>query len=132
MRRRELRRRCSVNRRPRNNVRVEFADAAAHNEEVFRSINERIEEGAEQHGVGQALPFHCECAMHGCVETIELSPAEYDQVASHFARFVVVPGHEQLGIEAVVERHATYLVIEKTGEARAEIEREHPRSRHQR
>src|SRR4051794_36175234 len=41
---------------------VDFADAAAHNEEVFRSINERIEEGAKQHGVEQLLPFHCECA----------------------------------------------------------------------
>jgi len=110
---------------------VDFAEAAAHNEEVFRSINERIEAGAKQHGVGQALPFHCECATDACVETIELSPAEYDRVASHPARFVVVPGHEQPTIETVVEQHSTYAVVEKTGEARHEIEREHPRPRHQ-
>jgi hypothetical protein len=30
----------------------------------------------------------------------------------------------------VVEQHGSYLVVEKTGEARAEIEREHPRARH--
>jgi hypothetical protein len=30
----------------------------------------------------------------------------------------------------VVERHSSCLVVEKTGEARAEIEREHPRPRH--
>ena len=35
---------------------MDFADAAAHNEEVFRSINERIEEGAKLHGVEQLLP----------------------------------------------------------------------------
>jgi hypothetical protein len=110
---------------------VDFADAAARNEEVFRSINERIEEGARQHGVEQKLPFQCECSTDTCVETIELPPAEYDRVASHFARFVVAPGHEQPEVEAVVERHGDYLVVEKTGEAREELGREHPRPRHQ-
>jgi len=110
---------------------VDFAEAAANNEEVFRSINERIEEGAKQHGVEQLLPFHCECATKACVETIELSPAEYDRIASHRARFVVIHGHEQPSVEIVIESHSAYLVVEKTGEARAEIEREHPRPRHQ-
>jgi hypothetical protein len=110
---------------------VDFADAAARNEEVFRSINERIEEGAKQHGVEQLLPFHCECATEACVETIEIPPAEYDRIASHKARFVVLPGHEHPAVEDVVESHPEYLVVEKTGEARAQIERDHPRSRHQ-
>jgi hypothetical protein len=115
----------------RENVLVDFAEAAAHNEEVFRSINERIEEGAKQHGVQQVLPFHCECASETCIEAIQLPPTEYDRVAAHPFRFVVVRGHEQPGVEAVVERHADYLVVEKTGEARDEIQREHPRARHQ-
>lgn len=110
---------------------VDFADAAARNEEVFRSINERIDEGAKRHGVEQPLSFHCECATEACVETIELPPTDYDRIASHLARFFVVPGHEQSSVETVVESHSAYLVVEKTGEARAEIEREHPRSRHQ-
>jgi hypothetical protein len=110
---------------------VDFADAAAQNEEVFRSINERIEEGAKKHGVDQLLPFHCECATEACTKTIELPPAEYDRIASHVARFVVLPGHEQPSVETIVENHFAYLVVEKTGEARSEIEREHPRSRHQ-
>jgi hypothetical protein len=80
---------------------VDFADAAAHNEEVFRSINERIEEGAKQHGVEQVLPFHCECATEVCLETIELPPAEYDRIASHRAYFVVIAGHEQSSVENV-------------------------------
>jgi hypothetical protein len=115
----------------RNNALVDFAQAAAENEEVFRSINERIEEGAKRHGVAQVLPFHCECATVGCVELIELQPAEYDRIASNRARFVVVPGHERPTVEVVVESHSAYLVVEKTGEARAEIEHQHPRSRHQ-
>jgi hypothetical protein len=109
---------------------VDFADRAARNEEVFRTINERIEEGAKQHGVDRSLPFHCECSTEGCVETIELAPADYDRIASHLERFVVAPGHQRTNVETVLERHASYLVVEKTGEARAEIEREHPRPRH--
>jgi hypothetical protein len=33
------------------NIPVDFPDRAAHNEEVFRTINERIEEGAKRHDV---------------------------------------------------------------------------------
>ena len=120
-----------IRNRSQNKPLVAFAAAAAQNEEVFRSINERIEEGAKQHGVKQPLPFHCECATEACIETIDLPPAEYDRIASHSTRFVVVPGHEQPSIETVVETHSAYVVVEKTGEARAEIERDHPRSRHQ-
>jgi hypothetical protein len=110
---------------------MDFAERAAHNEEVFRTINARIEEGAKQHGVlNQPLPFHCECGAENCLERIELAPADYDRIAAQIARFVLIPGHEQASVEAVVERHRSYLVVEKTGEARAEIEREHPRPRH--
>jgi hypothetical protein len=95
----------------------------------FSAINERIEEGAAQHGVEQPLPLHCECAAASCVETIELAPVEYDRVASHVAWFVLIPAHEQSEVDSVVERSPLYLVVEKVGKARAEIEREHPRPR---
>jgi hypothetical protein len=114
----------------RENGLMTFADRAAQNEELFRTINERIEEGAKQHGVDQSLPFHCECCNESCLEKIELPPAEYDRIAAHVERFVLVPGHERADVESVVEQHSSYLVVEKTGEARAEIEREHPRPRH--
>jgi hypothetical protein len=109
---------------------VDFAERAAHNEEVFRSVNERIDEGAKQHDVERSLPFHCECCDETCVAKIELAPGEYDRIAAKVDCFVVIPGHQQGEIESVVERHSTYLVVEKIGEARAEIEREHPRPRH--
>jgi hypothetical protein len=109
---------------------MNFADRAAHNEEVFRTINDRIEEGAKKHGVQEALPFHCECGIETCVEKVQLPPAEYDRIAADMARFVVVPGHETPNVEVVVERHDSYVVVEKTGEALAEIKRDHPRLRH--
>jgi hypothetical protein len=114
----------------RQNCWMDFRERAGHNEEIFREVNERIEEGAEQHGVTKPLPFHCECGRSDCVETIEIEPGEYDRVASHVARFVLLPGHEEASIESVVERTPAYLIVEKFGEARKEVEREHPRRRH--
>jgi hypothetical protein len=109
---------------------MNFADRTAHNEEVFRTINEQIDEGAKQHGVEKSLPFHCECGTETCVEKVELPPAEYDRIAANIARFVVVPGHEDSRVEFIVERHDSYAVVEKKGEALTEIKREHPRPRH--
>jgi hypothetical protein len=46
-----------------------------------------------------------------------LTVAEYDGIHSQDDRFVVVPGHENPQIESVVERRATYFVVDKFGEA---------------
>jgi hypothetical protein len=110
---------------------MEFADRAARNEEIFRGINERIEEGAEQHGVNAPLPFHCECGRSSCLERIELAPPVYDRVVRERYRFVLAPGHEEAAIERVIERQPAYLVVEKVGEAREQIDRDHPQQRHQ-
>jgi hypothetical protein len=109
---------------------MEFADRAAKNEEVFRSVNERISEGAERHGVETQTTFHCECGRVSCVGKIELRPAEYERVAEQRYRFVVLPGHEDASIERVVERLPAFVVVEKIGEARAQLERDHPQQRH--
>ena len=56
---------------------MEFAEAAARNEEVFRGVNERIDEGAEKHRVEGPLPFHCECVDASCVEKLPISASEW-------------------------------------------------------
>jgi hypothetical protein len=109
---------------------MDFAERAARNEEVFRSINEKIDEGAELHQVASMLPFHCECGRLSCTDTIELEPRTYDEIASNLLHFILKPSHRIAEIERVVAEHERYLVVEKIGDARAEIEREHPRPRH--
>ena len=42
----------------------------------------------------------------------------------------MLPGHEDASIERVVERLPAFVVVEKIGEARAQIERDHPQQRH--
>jgi hypothetical protein len=109
---------------------MDFADRAARNEEISRGVNERIEQGAEQHGVEAPLPFHCECGRAACLGKIEISPPEYERVARERYRFVLISGHEDTAIERVIEQHAEFVVVEKVGEARAQLDRDHPQERH--
>ncbi len=109
---------------------MDFAERAARNEEVFRSVNERIEEGAEQHGVSGSLPFHCECSRTSCFETIELPHDHYASIVRERYRFVVLPGHEEPEIERVIETRGDFLVVEKIGEAREQLDRDHPQRHH--
>jgi hypothetical protein len=108
---------------------VDFAERAARNEEIFRGINARIEEGVARHGVATAVPYHCECGDGSCFETVALMPSEYEQVLRERYRFMIVPGHENPAIERVVEHHSTHLVVEKIGEARDQLDRDHRRAR---
>jgi hypothetical protein len=64
------------------------------------------------------------------VETIELPTAAYAPIMRERYRFVVIPGHEEPAIERVVETRSDYLVVEKTGEARTQIDRDHPQQHH--
>jgi hypothetical protein len=87
---------------------------AAENENLFRRVNERIEDLG---GTGGTISFICECADLDCREGVELTRDEYESVREAANRFAVRPGHERAGVERVVERHRGYVVIEKTGEA---------------
>lgn len=109
---------------------MDWRDRAARNEEIFRGVNERIDETAKAIGLDQELAFHCECADGTCLETFAMPAAEYERIASDRLRFLVVPRHENEMIERVVERSPRYLVVEKIGEARRQVERDHPRPRH--
>jgi hypothetical protein len=109
---------------------MDFAKRAARNEELFRDVNERIEEGAAQHAVSASLPFHCECGRASCLETIEIPPDRYAAIVRERYHFVLIPGHEEPRIERVVETEGAFLVVEKVGEAREQIDRDHPQQHH--
>lgn len=83
----------------------------AHNEVLFREVNERIAElaGGWDHG------FHilCECANTGCEERLIIPIAQYERIREHSRWFLIVPGHTVPEIEDVVERNDAYDVVEK-------------------
>ena len=91
----------------------------AANEAVFRETNERraaIDRQAQRTWADpdELFEFVCECgAEGGCDGRIEMTLDEYDAVRQQDDRFPVVPGHESLEIETVVERHERYVVVDK-------------------
>lgn len=89
----------------------------ARNESVFRQINEGIERGQWPGEEDSPVGFRCECARLGCTEVIEISVREYEHVRDSPRRFIVLPGHERLEAEIVVERRPGYLVVEKVDQA---------------
>lgn len=98
------------------------------NEAVFREINEGIQRGQWPGEEDSPVSFRCECARVGCSELIELSVNEYERVRSNPRHFIVVPGHEHLDAEIVVEARPGYLVVEKTDQAGTTAEATDPRS----
>jgi len=94
----------------------------AKNEVFFRESNELVARGLATKGFARA-DFICECSKLGCVERVPITLDDYRRVRELGVRFVVIPGHEDLTLEVVVERNAGYVVVEKVGDA-AEVARE--------
>ena len=106
----------------------ELQERLGANEAVFRQINEGIERGHWPGEEDSPVSFRCECARLGCNDLIELSPREYERVRSNPRRFIVLPGHERLEVEIVVERRSGYLIVEKLDQAGERAEETDPRS----
>jgi hypothetical protein len=85
----------------------------AQNEARFREINESAQPRRETQGGGR---FVCECADRGCMQWIEVSPADYAAVRQHPRRFLIAPSHEVPDVETVIDRKPGYFVIEKPEE----------------
>jgi hypothetical protein len=84
----------------------------AKTEAFFRNVNERIAESAQRFGSEEA-EFLCECHDQTCVERVEVKLTDYDAVRDDATRFILLPGHENEGIERVVERRPRYRIVEK-------------------
>jgi hypothetical protein len=94
---------------------VDFQERIAMNEAGFRRVNEARQAGRPE--PSPDLDLICECGRLGCTEHISVPSDVYTAVRADPRRFMIVPGHEVLAAERVVETHDGYLVVEKTGEA---------------
>jgi len=82
---------------------------------VFREVNEQIAGlNATWHQAGIGL-FICECSDTSCAESLEITPEEYERVRANGARFLILPGHELLELERVVDGNRRFVVVEKVG-----------------
>jgi hypothetical protein len=104
---------------------VDFRDRRlAQNEALFREVNERINVAAEGR-----RNYVCECANRECTFEVPISRADYESIRRDPRQFVVLPGHQMPEVEDVVLVHDDFLVVRKSGEAGAYVERLDPRSR---
>jgi hypothetical protein len=94
------------------------ARRGARNEVFFRESNEFLEQESSDRGRSLG-DFICECSSAGCLERLSLLTTDYERIRQRSDWFIVKPGHEDLTIEIVVERHPAFLVVEKTGVGRA-------------
>ncbi len=85
----------------------------AKNEALFREVNERIREINEGMGYGEEADFICECGHEDCAKPVTLRIEEYETVRAHPTRFAIIPGHEEMDVERVVERNERFSVVEK-------------------
>lgn len=96
---------------------------AARNEALFREVNENIARLEERHGTTSTKPVYiCECADAACTDQIPIDADTYSRVRAEPRYFFVRAGHEDPQLERVVETHADFLVVEKTGAAGAVAE----------
>ena len=93
----------------------------AKNENLFRRINDGIEEVIEHSRTVHSSPvaFVCECSQPDCTTALELTLEEYKEVRRDGDRFLVAPGHEDPQLERVVDTNPRFAIVEKIGRASA-------------
>lgn len=87
----------------------------ARNQRLLREVNDRIAELAGWNETGVSL-FLCECSGRECADALEISAAEYARIRTDTSYFVVLPGHEQPGLERIVDRNDRYVVVANEGQ----------------
>ena len=81
------------------------------NQEVFRSLNERIAAVAPAR-----LELVCECSAEECTEPLRITPVEFSEVRRHDGWYIVRPGHEVVDDDQVVERQPAFWVVTTPGD----------------
>lgn len=99
-----------------------------HNETLFREVNERIQDISAEVSGRDFVEFLCECGEEACLERIELTRKEYEEVRSVPDHFAMKPGHEHPDFERVIRHGRRCVIIEKVGQAAEIAHRTDPRA----
>ena len=83
------------------------------NQLLLREVNNRIGEVATS-WAGEAPEFLCECSNDDCAETLPVSLLQYEGIRSFPNLFMILPGHETLAVDCIVEEQAGFTLVEKT------------------
>jgi hypothetical protein len=101
----------------------------ARNEELFRNVNEQIEEISQTvERSDPVMEYVCECDRQDCYEKVNATRAEYESVRSDPTHFIVSLGHQDPSVERLVASNDRFLVVEKLGAAARDAHETDPRS----
>lgn len=98
----------------------------AQNEALFRHVNENMLKAGKRF-LSAEQAFVCECGDDSCTDQLDVNVDDYERIRSNPIHFLIVPGHEILEYENVVERNDAWAVTEKTGDAARFVARQDPR-----
>jgi hypothetical protein len=99
----------------------------AENEIRFRERNEVTAHVLAHDDPAAAIELVCECSDSSCARTLAMPLSEYEWLRQDPLRFVLLPGHEAPAVEDVVERHETYVIVEKHAETHRQVATADPR-----
>jgi hypothetical protein len=86
----------------------------ARNQTLFREVNERmLDLNGGQDG---SMVFVCECSNVDCTATMAIRKADYESVRAHPTFFAIVPGHEILEIEKIIDQRNGFTIVQKLTE----------------
>ena len=101
---------------------MDARSALAANEAVFRAVNESVELLNHTFLSGtDTFDIVCECDTASCAQIISVERATYARIRADSTLFLIVPGHEDDGVETTVERHELYNVVRKEPGFPAEV-----------
>ena len=83
------------------------------NQLLFRDVNQHLRDlslSQVQVPWTDRTRYLCECRQDGCLETIDLTPAEYEYARSYPDFVLVCQGHESGG--EVIERTERFVLVE--------------------
>jgi len=89
------------------------------NEELMEQLNRRIERtlgeirDEEDEDADAPIAFLCECSQLDCRDRIHMAPSRFDRIHRDPDLFIVIPGHEILEVERVVDQEGDALIVRK-------------------
>jgi hypothetical protein len=88
-------------------------ERSAENQRTFREANERFQELASV-ADGTRIPFLCECADIQCLGRVDATIGEFEVIHEDRDRYFIIPGHDTLDHEQVLDRNDRYEVVTKS------------------
>ena len=95
-------------------VSLERQRRVAHNEALYRAVNEQVEQLNDAFAdLTGDFAIICECGDLQCMDEIRVPRKVYEHARASSHRFILKPGHQMDDVEDVIETHHDFLMVEK-------------------